>query len=108
MENRFEEITQSANYQLDRPEVIDITKPKSNDVPYHPTSLVAVNGTSPFNILIPREDIFAYLRASYLEIETQITKVDDTLYADDNTIQPNVLFGIGLFREMSVSSLGSK
>ena len=48
MENGFEEITQSSNYQLDRPEVIDRTKPKSDYIPYRPTSLVAVNGNSPF------------------------------------------------------------
>ena len=90
MENGFEEITQSSNYQLDRPEVIDRTKLKSDYIPYRPTSLVAVNGNSPFNILIPREDVFADLRDSYLEIETQIIKsADDTLYADGNAIQPN-------------------
>ena len=109
MENGFEEITQSSNYQLDRPELIDRTKLKSDYIPYRPTSLVAVNGNSPFNILIPREDVFADLRDSYLEIETQIVKsADDTLYADNDAIQPNNLFGISLFREMSLSSFGSK
>ena len=72
MENGFEEITQSSNYQPDRPEVIDRTKLKSDYIPYRTTSLVAVNGNSPFNILIPRQDVFADLRDSYLEIETQI------------------------------------
>ena len=61
MENGFEEITQSSNYQLDRPEVIDRTKLKSDSFPYRPKSLVAVNRISPFNILIPREDVFADL-----------------------------------------------
>ena len=58
---------------------------------YRPTSLVAVNGTSPFSIIIPREDVFADPRDSYLEIETQIAKrADDTLYADNDAIQPNI------------------
>ena len=109
MENGFEGITQSSNYQLDRPEVIDRTKLKSDYVPYRPTSLVAVNGNSPFNILIPREDVFADIRDSYLDIGTRIAEnADDTLYADNDPIQPNNLFGLSLFREMSLSSFGSK
>ena len=109
MENNFVEITQSENYHLDRVEVIDKTKLKSDFVAYRPTSLVAVNGTSPFNIVIPREDVFADPKDSYLELEVQVNKsVDDTLYADNDDIQPNNLFGISLFREMSLKSFGSK
>ena len=36
MVNRFEEITQSDNYQLYRPEVIERTKRESDYVPYQP------------------------------------------------------------------------
>ena len=54
---------------------------------------MAVYGTSPFTILIPREDVFAELNDSYLEVEAQIVKnADDTLYADNDAIQPNNLF----------------
>ena len=109
MEDRFVEITKSNNYQLDRPEFIDRTKIKSDYVAYRPTSLVAVNGTSPFSIIIPREDVFADPRDSYLEIETQIVKrADDSLYADNDAIQPNNLYGISLFREMILKSFGTK
>ena len=109
MENNFEEITQSEYYQLDRAEYIDKTKLKSDFVAYRPTSLVAVNGNAPFNIIIPREDVFADLRDSYLELEVQIVKnADDSLYADGDAIQPNNLFGISLFGEMSLKSFGSK
>ena len=42
-------------------------------------------------------------------METQIVKnAYDTLYADGDAIQPNNLFGISLFRELSLSSFGSK
>ena len=109
MENNFVEITQSENYHLDRVEVIDKTKLKSDFVAYRPTSPVAVNGTSPFNIIIPREDVFADPRDSYLELEVQVVKnADDSLDADNDDIQPNNLFGISLFREMSLKSFGSK
>ena len=109
MEDKFVEITKSENYQLDRPEFIERTKIKSDYVAYRPTSLVAVNGTSPFSIIIPREDVFADPRDSYLEIETQIVKrADDTLYADNDAIQPNNLYGISLFREMILKSFGTK
>ena len=48
-----------------------------------------------------REDIFADPRYSYL-VETQTVK-----NADGDANQPNILFGITLFREMSLSSFGS-
>ena len=108
MDTQFVEVTQSDMYQLDKPEVIDRTKLKSDYVSYRPTSLAGVNGTAPFNIIIPREDVFADLRDSYLEIETKVSHVDGTLYANGDNIQPNTLFGISLFREMSLSSFGSK
>ena len=109
MESNFVQISQSENYQLNRVETIDKTKFKSDFVAYRPTSLVAVNGTSPFNIVIPREDVFADPRDSYLELEVQLVKnADDSLYADGDAIQPNNLFGISLFREMSLKSFGSK
>ena len=109
MESNFGENTQSENYQLNRVETIDKTKFKSDFVAYRPTSLVAVNGTSPFKIVIPREDVFADPRDSYLDLEVQVNKsADDTLYADNDGIQPNNLFRISLFREMLLKSFGSK
>ena len=109
MASKFVEITQSENYQLDRMEVIDRTKVKSDFVSYRPSSLVAVNGNSPFNIVIPREDVYADLRDSYIEIEVQVVKnADDSLYVDGTAIQPNNLFFISLFREMSLKTFGSK
>ena len=57
MAENFVQITTSENYQLDRPEIIDKTKYKSDFVAYRPTSMVSVNGTSPFNIVIPKEDV---------------------------------------------------
>ena len=109
MESNFVEITQSENYQINRVETIDKTKFKSDFVAYRPTSLVAVNGTSPFNIVIPRRDVVADPKDSYLDLEVQVNKsADDTLYADNGGIQPNNLFGISFFREMLLKSFGSK
>ena len=68
-----------------------------------------MNGNTPFKINIPREDAFIDIRDSYLEMEVHILKnADDTRYADGNYIQPNNLFGISLFREMTLSGFGSK
>ena len=109
MEPNFVEITQSENYQLNRVETIHKTKFKSDFVAYRPTSLIAVNGTSSFNIVIPREDALADLRHSYLDIEVQTVKrADDTLYEDNDGFQPNNLFPLSLFREMTLKWLGSK
>ena len=94
---------------MDRAEIIDKTKFKSDFVAYRPTSMVAVNGTSPFNIFIPREDVYSDVRDSYIDLEVEIVKnADNSRYADGNAIQPNNLFGISLFREMSLKSFGSK
>ena len=109
MAEKFVEFTTSENYQLNRPEIIDKTKYKSDFVGYRPTSMVAVNGTSPFNISIPREDVYADVRDSYLYLAVKVNKnVDDTRYADGDNIQPNNLFGISLFRETPLKSFGSK
>ena len=59
------------------------TKIKSDYIAYRLTSFVAVNGNSPFSIIIPRKDVFADTRDSYLEVKTQTVKrADDSLYAD--------------------------
>ena len=114
MAENFVQITTSENYQLDRPEIIDKTKYKSDFVAYRPTSMVAVNGTSPFNIVIPREDVYSDPRDSYIELEVEIVKNTPPVppatdrYANGDNIQPNNLFGISLFREMSLKSFGSK
>ena len=109
METKFIEITKSDNYDLTKPELIDRTKLKSDFVQYRPASTAGMNGNAPFKNHIPREDAFKDIRDSYLEMEKEILKnADDTRYADGNDIQPNNLFGISLFREMTLSSFGSK
>ena len=109
MDSNFVEITQSENYHFNRVDTIDKTKLKSDVVAYRPTSLVAVNGTSPFKFVIPGKDVFADPRDSYLDLEVQVNKsADDTVYVDNDGIQPNNLFGIGLFQEMLLKSFGSK
>ena len=87
MENKFVEITQPDNFQLDTADFIDRTKLKSDFVSYRPSSLVAVSGTAPFNITIPTEDVYAYLRDSYLDLEVQLVKnADDSLYPYNDDI----------------------
>ena len=87
--------------------MINKTLLKSDYVQYRPTTN-DFNSNAPFRILIPKEDVFIDIRDSYLEIEAKLLKNDNTLYADGNEIQPNNLFGISFFREMSLSLFGSK
>ena len=101
MATNFIEVTTSENFQLDRPEMIDKTLLKSDFMPYRPHSIAGINDTAPFNITISRQDAFIDIRDSYLEMEVQILKTDNTLYADNDAIQPNNLFGISLFRQMA-------
>ena len=109
MESKFIEITKSDNYDLAKQELIERTKLKSDFVQYRPASTAGMNGNATFKINIPREDAFIDIRDSYLEMEVHILKnADDSRYADGNDIQPNNLFGISLFREMTLSSFGVK
>ena len=108
MTTNFIDITKSENFQLDKPEMIDKTLLKSDFMPYRPHSIAGINDTAPFNITISRQDAFIDIRDSYLEMEVQILKTDNTLYADNNAIQPNNLFGISLFRQMALYSFGNK
>ena len=68
MGEQFKENTTSENYQLDRLEIIHTTKYKLDSVENCPTSMKAVNGTSPFNIFIHREDVYSDVMASYIEL----------------------------------------
>ena len=111
METKFIEITKSENYDLAKPELINRTKLKSDFAQYKPTSLTGVNTpNSIIKISIPREDVFIDIGDSYLELEVDVLKAADnrTQYADGDTIQPNNLFGISLFHEMSLSTFGNK
>ena len=94
--------------------MIDKTLLKSDFMPYRPHSIAGINDTAPFNVTISRQDAFIDIHDSYLEIEVHIVKNANPLpdpptrYVDNDAIQPNNLFGISLFRQMSYIVSGTK
>ena len=68
-------------YFLDRP------IHKQDFIQYKPSSLATVNNTNTaININIPREDAYITLQNSFLGIEFEVLKNDNTKYADNDQL----------------------
>ena len=82
---------------------------KLDNIKYSPNSLATVNNNnSIISINIPREDAYISLQNSYLFLEFEVLKNDDTRYADGNPISL-VNFGpIALFSEAKLTTSSGK
>ena len=90
-------------YAMDKPlHKIDFIK-------YSPSSLATINNNnSNISISLPREDAYICLQNSYISIEFEVLKNDDTRYADDDQISL-VNFGlIALFSEAKLTTSSGK
>ena len=73
---------------------------KSDFYRYIPSSLTTVNNNnSNITINIPREDSYISLQNSYILINFEVTRVDDTKYVDGNEISLVNLGPVALFSE---------
>ena len=90
-------------YVLDRP------IHKMDFIKYSPSSLATVNNNnSNISINLPREDAYICLQNSYLALEFEVLKNDDTRYADNDPIAL-VNFGpIALFNEAKLTTSSGK
>ena len=90
-------------YVLDRP------IHKMDFIKYSPSSLATVNNNnSNISINLPREDAYVCLQNSYLALEFEVVKNDDTRYADNDQIAL-VNFGpIALFNEAKLTTSSGK
>ena len=56
---------------------------KIDFIKYSPSSLATINNNnSNISINFPREDAYIYLQNSYISLEIEVLKNDDTRYAD--------------------------
>ena len=60
---------------------------KIDFIKYSPSSLATINNNnSIFSIIFPREDAYICLQNSYISLEFEVLKNDDTRYADGDQI----------------------
>ena len=90
-------------YAMDKPiHKIDFIK-------YSPSSLATINNNnSNISIIFPREDAYICLQNSYISLEFEVLKNDDTRYADGDQISL-VNFGpVALFSEAKLTTSSGK
>ena len=90
-------------YAMDKPiQKFDFNK-------YSPSSLATINNkTSNISIIFPREDAYICLQNSYISLEIEVLKTDDTRYADGYQISL-VNFGpVALFSEAKLTTSSGK
>ena len=89
----------------------DIDKPirKIDFIKYSPSSLATINNSnSNISINFPREDAYIYLQNSFISLEFEVLKNDDTIYADGDEINL-VNFGpVALFSEAKLNTSSGK
>ena len=82
---------------------------KNDFIKYSPSSLATINNNnSNISIIFPREDAYICLQNSYISLEFEVLKNDDTRYADGDQISL-VNFGpVALFSEAKVTTSSGK
>ena len=82
---------------------------KIDFIKYSPSSLATINNNNSNNsIIFPREDAYICLQNSYISLEFEVLKNDDTRYADDDQISL-VNFGpVALFSEVKLTTSSGK
>ena len=82
---------------------------KSDFIKYSPSSLATINNNnSNISIIFPREDAYICLQNSYISLEFEVLKNDDTIYADGDQISL-VNFGpVALFSEAKLTTSSGK
>ena len=82
---------------------------KIDFIKYSPSSLATINNNnSNISIIFPREDAYICLQNSYISLEFEVLKNDDTRYADGDQISL-VNFGpVALFSEVKLTTSSGK
>ena len=82
---------------------------KIDFIKYSPSSLATINiSNSNISIIFPREDAYVCLQNSYISLEFEVLKNDDTRYADGDQISL-VNFGpVALFSEAKLTTSSGK
>ena len=82
---------------------------KTDFIKYSPSSLATINkNNSNISISLPREDAYICLQHSFISVESEVFKNDDTRYADGDQISL-VKFGpVALFSEAKLTTSSGK
>ena len=85
--------------------IIDNPITKMEFIKYYPTSLSNINNhNSIITINVGREDSYLSLRDSYISLEFEVLKNDNTRFADADNIKLVNLGPIALFSEASIKT----
>ena len=77
----------SSILKITEPILVDTSIDKYEDTEYEPVAGTNLNTSGQdIRLYIQTQDIFTHTHESYLIIEGRLTKVNGTLYADDNLI----------------------
>ena len=96
-------------FSLKNKYVMDKPIHKIDFIKYSPSSLATINNNnSNISIIFPREDAYICLQNSYISLEFEVLKNDDTRYADGDQISL-VYFGpVALFSEAKLTTSSGK
>ena len=82
---------------------------KIDFIKYSPSSLVTINNSnSNISIIFPREDAYICLQNSYISLEFEVLKNDDTRYADGDQISLVNFRPVALFSEAKLTTSSGK
>ena len=82
---------------------------KIDFIKYSPSSLATINNSiSNISIIFPREDAYICLQNSYISLEFEILKNDDTRYADGDQISLVNFGSVALFSEAKLTTSSGK
>ena len=105
---KFVESIQAENSKLDKIAVMERTKIRFLAIII--PSMASVNRTAPFNFLKAASPsrCFAHLPDSYVGLEGTVIKNSHNSHYGSDVFQSNTFFGISVFKELTLKSLGSK
>ena len=82
---------------------------KINFIKYSPSSLATINNNnSNISIIFPKEDAYICLQNSYISLEFEVLKNDDTRYADGDQISLVTFGPVALFSEAKLVTSSGK
>lgn len=92
-----------SNYEINRPLL------KENYRRYNPTSLSTINtNNSLITIQVPREDAYICLKDSYIDLEIEIVKNDNSALVNASEVSLINLGGVALFQEAKLTTSSNK
>ena len=97
------------NYFVEKKYAFDKPIHKIDFINYRPNSLALINNNnSNISISLPRQDAYNCLESSYISVDFEALKQDDTRYADDDQINLINFGPVALFSEVKLTTSSGK